>query len=329
MASVGRCPQIHYSGSQRGFEALASRFVPNEKIGLPESAQFWQDYRRSTRSGANVASLLTTACHCDFKPQPKLIMRKIGTIRDRDTGRDLDIMEQADGSVTFSAGATLDGDGASGQFGGPPCYAPASLDGKTLDILANAGGPGNWYGVVTDKSGRPIIQGPDDPCPGAYVSATTLHLLGKKGKQLPDSSPFKYVDSATVPFIVVPPMIVKGVAGIVMGCRCVVANTRNGRSVEGVVADGGPRNHLGEISVACAKAIGVPTGETHPANGGGASAPAIKYQLFPGTPAVVKGVTYPLQRSASTKQVRHAPRAAAVAALARKRPGRPSKEPSA
>lgn len=240
-------------------------------------------------------------------------MRKIGTIRDRDTGRDLDIMEQADGSVTFAAGATLDGDGASGQFGGPPCYAPASYDGQTLDILANAGGPGNWYGVVTDKSGTPITQGPDDPCPGAYVSATSLHLLNKKGRQLPDSSPFKYVDSATVPFIVVPPMIVKGVAGIVMGCRCVVTNTRNGRRVAGVVADGGPKNHLGEISVACAKAIGVPTGKTHPANGGGASAPAIKYQLFPGTPAVVKGVTYPLQG----------------AALARRRPRRPSKEPTA
>jgi len=222
-------------------------------------------------------------------------MNKIGTIRDRNTGQNLDIFKQDDGSVTFAAGATLDGDGASGQFGGPPCYAPASYNGPTLDILANAGSPGNWYGVVTDQSGNPVVQGPTDPCPGAYVSATSLELFDKSGGSLPNSSPFKYVDSATVPFIVVPPMIVRGVAGVVMGCRCVVTNTRNGRSVEGVVADGGPANHLGEISVACAKAIGIPLGTKHQANGGGASAPTIKYQLFPGVAAVVNGVTYPLQ----------------------------------
>jgi hypothetical protein len=227
-------------------------------------------------------------------------MRKIGTITDNDTGQDLDIMEQDDKSVTFSAGATLDGDGANGQFGEPPCYAPASFGGQTLDIIANAGHPGNWFGVVTDtnqNTGTPVIQGAGDPCPGAFVSATSLHLLDENGEGLPHTSPLKYVDSATVPFIVVPPMIIHGVAGIVLGCRCVVTNTRDGRSVEGVVADGGPKNHLGEISVACAKAIGVPIGTTHPANGGGASAPAIQYQLFPGTAAVVNGVTYPLQGS--------------------------------
>jgi hypothetical protein len=92
-------------------------------------------------------------------------------------------------------------------------------------------------------------------------------------------------------------MIVKGVAGIVLGCRAVVTNSRNGKSTEAVVADTGPRNHLGEISVACAKAIGVSTGTTHPANAGGASSPTIRYQLFPGVVAAVNGVTYPLQHS--------------------------------
>jgi hypothetical protein len=121
--------------------------------------------------------------------------------------------------------------------------------------------------------------------------------LDGNGKFLPAASPFAYVDSWTVPFIVVPPMIIGGVAGIVMGCRCVVTNTANGQSVVGVVADGGPEDHLGEISVACAKAIGVPTGATHPANGGGANSPEIQYQLFPGVVAVVNGVTYPLQSS--------------------------------
>ena len=94
-------------------------------------------------------------------------------------------------------------------------------------------------------------------------------------------------------------MIIKGVAGVVMGCRAVVTNTKNNKSVEAVVADGGPSNKLGEISLACAKAIGVPAGEgaKHPANSGGidASSHVIHYRLFPGVAAVVNGVTYPLQ----------------------------------
>src|SRR5438093_9537435 len=113
-------------------------------------------------------------------------MRKIGTISGNE------IIEQNDGSVTFSAGATLDGDGANGQFGEPPCYAPASYHGTTLDVIGNAGGPGNWYGVVTDtgdENGTPIVQKATDPCPGPYISATSLHLLDESGQRLPASSP--------------------------------------------------------------------------------------------------------------------------------------------
>ena len=145
--------------------------------------------------------------------------RQIGTIEG------CDIIEQDDQSVIFTAAARLDGDGANGQFGQPPCYAPASFTGKTLDDLRNAGRPGDWFGVVTDtgdKHGTPVVQGPQDPCPGAYVSATSLHLPGSDGERLPDSSPFKWIDSATVPFVVVPRMIIEGVKGVGLGCRVVV-----------------------------------------------------------------------------------------------------------
>ena len=116
---------------------------------------------------------------------------------------------------------------------------------------------------------------------------------------MPDKSPFKYVDSATVPFVVVPSMIVSGVPGIVLGCRAVVTNMGNGKTVEAVVADRGPSQKLGEISLACARAIGVPVNEAarHPANSGGTDSQTIRYQLFPGTAAIVGGVTYPLQPS--------------------------------
>ncbi len=220
-------------------------------------------------------------------------MRIIGSIQGND------IIEDDDGSVTFSAGATIDGDGANGQLGQLPCYAPACYHEPRLDVLQNAGEPGNWYGVVTDtgnENGNPIVQKQTDPCLGAYISATSLQLLDKDGQPLPDSSPFKYVDSATVPFIVVPPMIIEAVQGIVLGCRCLVTNSQTGKTTEAVVADIGPSNHLGEISAACAKAIGVSTGTNYPANGGGALPPTIGYQLFPGIAAVIDGVTYPLQR---------------------------------
>ncbi len=220
-------------------------------------------------------------------------MRKIATINGSD------IIALDDGSVRFFAGATIDGDGGNGQFGQPPCYAPDSYDGQTLDILANAGEPGNWYGVITNtgkKTGKPIVQKKSDPCPGAYVSATSLYLPGNDGEALPDSSPLKYVDSATVPFVAVPPIIVKAVADPVLGCHCLVTSSVTGRTTDAVVADVGPSNHLGEISVACARALGVSTGTMHPANGGGAASPTIRYQLFPGKAAVVNGVTYPLQR---------------------------------
>ena len=227
-------------------------------------------------------------------------MKTIGTIHGNK------IVEQTDKSVTFSAGATLDGDGANGQFGEPPCYAPPSYVAPpthpkgTLDLLANASKPGNWFGVVTDNgdvTGSPIVQSATDPCPGAFVSATSLHLFDRSGGRLPPSSPFRYVDSATVPFIAVPPMIIRGVAGIVLGCRCVVTNSSTGESVEAVVADVGPSKHLGEISVACAKAISIPVGSPHAASSGGASSPTIHYQLFPGIAAVINGITYPLQHS--------------------------------
>jgi hypothetical protein len=224
----------------------------------------------------------------------------IAIISDNTTGLQIEVVQADDGSVTFLAGATLDGDGANGQAGQSPCYAPLLYNGPTLDVIGNAGHPGNWWGVVTDNgqaNGIPIIQGQSDPAPGAFVSMTALNLFGPDGSALPDSSPFKYVDSATVPYISLPEIVIQSASGVVVGCRCVVTNNQTGASVEGVVVDSGNNDHIGEISVASAKALGLRVGVPHEANGGGTSRPIIAYQFFPDTAAIVNGVTYPLQPS--------------------------------
>lgn len=83
----------------------------------------------------------------------------------------------ADGSIVFMGRLTVDADGA------PKAYHPVGS--KGLDALANGGEPGNWWALATDavdargrptcmSAGKPIVQGPDDPAPGFYVSRSTM-----------------------------------------------------------------------------------------------------------------------------------------------------------
>ena len=120
----------------------------------------------------------------------------------------------------------------------------------------------------------------------------SLRLSAPDGSHLPATDPRRYVDAESVPFIVVPPLIARGVAGIVLGCRARITDTRSGLSVECVVADIGPSFKDGEASIAAAKALGI----NSDARSGGEDQPCFLYELWPGTPAVVNGVTYPLQR---------------------------------
>ena len=183
-------------------------------------------------------------------------------------GRDL-----VDGGTLFEAGMQLDAGGS------PHAYHP---DGKSgLDFTANAGSSGNWFGVVTDngqEDGKPVVQTSTDPAPGFYVSYTSLQD-GTKDR----ANPLRYVNSETIPYIVVPPQLL-AMAGVKLGDFAAVLNTKNQKLCYAIVADLGPRNRIGEGSIALAKAIGVPAGEgsTHPFNVGGA-ADGIIYKIFPGS----------------------------------------------
>jgi len=171
-----------------------------------------------------------------------------------------------DSSASFIGGMTIDADGA------PHAYGPPGKRG--LDFLANAGHPGNWWGVVTDSEGNPVVQTATDPAPGFYVSTTSYERV-----EFRRSDPRRYLNAETEKFIVVPAPLRKMMAPVVLGCRALVKHLSTGQEVETIVGDFGPATHLGEASIALAEAFGL---HADPRTGG-TDAPVFLYKIFPGT----------------------------------------------
>ena len=172
-------------------------------------------------------------------------------------------------ALVWKAGMAIDADGA------PNAYHPTP--GTGLDHLANAGKPGNWWGVVTDDGtakGSPVVQGPDDPFPGYYVSPTSLV---DKSKGLRD--PKRYVDSTTIPYLALPPevLVSKLTGGARLGDYAAVIDG-DGDVAYAIVADVGPKGKLGEGSIALADALGIPS---NPRRGGRTS--GLTYVVFAGS----------------------------------------------
>ncbi len=168
--------------------------------------------------------------------------------------------------IYYSSGMAIDADGAPNAYhqqGSPP----------GLDYLGNAGQPGNWWGIVTDtgeSDGNPIIQKSSDPCPGFYVSPTSL-----VDKNLSTSSPRRYVDSTTIPYIALPGDLIKAKYAYV-GDFAIVYNTTNQKQTPAIVGDVGPSGKIGEGSIALATALGV---NSSPHNGG--TSGGLFYIVFP------------------------------------------------
>lgn len=165
----------------------------------------------------------------------------------------------------FEAGMTIDADGAYRAYHPEP--------GKGLDYLANAGRPGNWWALVTDngrKNGMPVRQTPTDPAPGYYISMTSLMDSSKRR-----TDPRRYVDAETIPFFVLPGNARFGAS---LGDFGFAVNPHNGKFCGCIYADSGPRGHIGEGSIALAKALGIPS---NPKRGGVSN--GIAYVVFPGS----------------------------------------------
>ena len=177
------------------------------------------------------------------------------------------IFQAEDGSVSFLGELCVDADGS------PRAYGP---NGTGLDYLANAGHSGNWWGIVTDPQGYPVLQGERDPAPGYYISTTSLQQRGYA-----QTDPRRYVDSQKVPFIVVPSPLARLATGIVLGCRAEIFHLSSGRKVSAVVADLGPASHLGEASIAATSALGL----NPDPKWGGSCLKDFRYTFWPGQAA--------------------------------------------
>lgn len=169
------------------------------------------------------------------------------------------------GSTAFfyESGMTIDADGA------PNAYHP---DNTGLDDLANAGSPGNWQGLAKDGEGQPFVQGPNDPFPGYFVSATALADRTK-----PVNDPARYVDASKIPFIVLPGGMARQI-GARPGDFAVVFNRRNGQSSYAIFGDVGPSDRIGEGSVALAENLGI---RSDARNGGVRR--GVLFLVFPGS----------------------------------------------
>lgn len=178
--------------------------------------------------------------------------------------------------LSWRAGLAIDDDGD------PACYGP---NGKGRDRLANAGHPGNWWGIVTDKNGAPVLQGPNDPCPGFYIS-TTSYVRPRFAL----TDPRRYINAQEVPGVVVPGLLIRKVPGVVMGCAVEVTNERNGITTPAMVHDSGPGDKVGEGTPELARRLGLPDSVLH----GGTDDAIVTYRLYPGRQVTLNGETFAL-----------------------------------
>ena len=168
----------------------------------------------------------------------------------------------------WTSGFAVDADGC------PHAYALPGSGLRGCDYLGNAhrdprdlSSP--WCGVVVGDDGEPLVQITTDPCPGYLVSTTSLHDV-----TWPVRDPRRYVDSDNVPYLAVPPELLE--LGVRMGDLALVE--KGDRSCAAVVADRGPRRHLGEGSMALARALDV---DPDPRRGGCSG--GVLWSVWPGT----------------------------------------------
>lgn len=193
------------------------------------------------------------------------------------------ILRQRDGLAYAyeTTHAAADADGAPNAYHPDDLNKDCRLDPHVgLDCLGNAGYPhtGWWQDVLVpdpDDGTKAYVQ-KTGPGKGFFVAMTAL-----RAAQGDEYNPSTYVDSTTVPYVVIPssfgalPNVAK------QGDVGFATHLASGRTTAFIVGDagGGSNAKLGEGSIALYEALGFPN--VNPRTGQGLPTDAIQYILFP------------------------------------------------
>jgi hypothetical protein len=166
--------------------------------------------------------------------------------------------------------------------GSPRAYGPEGCRPEPLDYLDNAGYPGNWWGVVTDKHGQPYVQQESSndqmhPYPSLYISCTAYFH-----SEFPDYDCRRWVNPEEVMFSVIPSNVRGAVAPKFLGCHATITDTKTKKTIECVCCEVGPSNHLGEASMLVCKEFGL---NPDPKSGGSSDKKRWLYRFWPGKAA--------------------------------------------
>jgi hypothetical protein len=181
--------------------------------------------------------------------------------------------------------------------GAPNCYHPNNqkllriADYPTVDIMAWDGtldsindaknDDGTWAAVVLDGDGNPVVQGPNDPNPGYYISMVPL-----VDNNFGATDPHHYADARVIPYFALPAQILRqqgrwltmsadGHTGN-YGDYVTAINTNTNAYGHAVIGDTGDKPHFGEGSYALGRSINLLTGTFEP---------EVLYIIYPGTGA--------------------------------------------
>lgn len=124
---------------------------------------------------------------------------------------------------------TVDVDGA------PTAYGPDDRKALDFELNAHEGGKrtGAIVGYLIDEKGKPIIQGPNDPAPGFYISTTKYHDINNPK----ETDPRRYVNASEINYTVLATSAKR--KGVEPGDFCVVHTIKKNATVFAIVGDTG------------------------------------------------------------------------------------------